>query len=86
MSDVKSRLEAAVKDASSGIITGEFVAQYIDKITVTITDNDTANLNIRIFTGNNTEKWLKKLQKRYNSRTGVTIKKMIESYENNNQQ
>ena len=80
--DVRSRLDAAVKDASTGMITNEFVAQYIDKIFVTLTDNDTANLEIKIFTGKNTEKWLKKLNARSRGRTGHTMKKMIESYEN----
>ena len=80
--EVRARLNMAIKDASSGVITNEFVAQYIDKIFVTLTDNDTANLKIKIFTGKNTEKWLKKLNIRAKGRMGVTSKKMIESYEN----
>ncbi len=80
--EVKARLDAAVRDASTGMITNEFVAQYIDKIIVTSDGNDTAKLEIKIFTGKNTEKWLKKLSERHRSRTGVTSKKMIESYEN----
>ncbi|MBE6551003.1 MAG: recombinase family protein [Ruminococcaceae bacterium] len=82
IAEIKSRLDAAVKDASSGIISPEFVAQYIDKITVTITDDDTANLNIKIFTGKNSEKLLNKLSEYHRSRTGHMLKKMIESYEN----
>ncbi|MBO5023712.1 MAG: recombinase family protein, partial [Clostridia bacterium] len=66
---------------STGIISNEFVAQYIDKIFVTLTDDDTAKLEIKIFTGKSTEKWLKKLNARSRGRTGVTSKKMIESYE-----
>ncbi|MGM9664026.1 MAG: recombinase family protein [Eubacteriales bacterium] len=80
--EVKARLDAAVRDASTGMITNEFVAQYIDKIIVTSDGNDTAKLEIKIFTGKNTEKWLKKLSERHRGRTGVTMKKMIESYEN----
>ncbi len=80
--EVKAKLDAAIKDASTGMITNEFVAQYIDKIFVTLTDDDTAKLEIKIFTGKNTEKWLKKLNARSKGRAGVTIKKMIESYEN----
>lgn len=80
--EVKARLDAAVRDASTGMITNEFVAQYIDKIIVTSDGNDTAKLEIKIFTGKNTEKWLKKLSERHRSRTDVTSKKMIESYEN----
>ena len=76
--EVKSKLEAAVRDARDGMITNEFVAEYIDKIFVTVEDNDTAKLEIKIFTGKNTEKWLRKLR----SRTGHTMKKMVEAYEN----
>jgi hypothetical protein len=78
MREIKARLDAAVKDASTGLITNEFVAQYIDKIFVTIEENNLAKLEIKIFTGKNTEKWLIKLK----GRTGVTSKKMIEKYEN----
>ena len=80
--EVRSRLDAAVRDASSGMITNEFVAQYIDKILVTLTDHDTAKLEIKIFTGKSTQKWIQKLKKHHAGRTGVTMKKMIESYEN----
>lgn len=91
--EVKARLDAAVRDASTGMITNEFVAQYINKIIVTSDGNDTAKLEIKIFTGKNTEKYLQKLRKRASARsadrspqpagrTGVMSKKMIESYEN----
>lgn len=80
--EVKARLDAAIRDASTGMITNEFVAQYIDKIIVTSDGNDTAKLEIKIFTGKNTEKWLKKFSERHRGRTGVISKKMIESYEN----
>lgn len=79
--EVKARLDAAVRDASTGMITNEFVAQYIDKIIVTSEGNDTAKLEIKIFTGKNTEKWLNKLGAKSSSRTGVMSKKMIQSYE-----
>lgn len=82
MAEVQKTLEAASRDAESGIITKDFVNRYIDKIYVTSTGDDICELRIRIFTGKNTEKWLKKLSKRTQSRTGVTSKKMIESYEN----
>ncbi len=80
--EIRARLEAAVKDASSGIITNEFVAEYIDKIFVTVQEDDTAKLEIKIFTGKSTEKWLNKLSKNLRSRTGHTMKKMVEAYEN----
>ena len=60
------------------MITNEFVAQYIDKIFVTPEEGDTAKLEIKIFTGRSTEKWIQKLK----GRTGHTFKKMIEAYEN----
>ena len=82
IAELKARLNAATRDASTGMITAEFVAQYIDKIFVTITDNDKAKLDIKIFTGKNTEKWFSRLNARSKSRTGHTLKKMIESYEN----
>ena len=80
--EVKAKLDAAVRDASTGMITNEFVAQYIDKIIVASDGNDTAKLEIKIFTGKSTEKWLKKLSARSRGRTGVTMKKMVEKYEN----
>ena len=79
MCEVRSRLEAAIRDASTGMITNEFVAQYIDKIFVTLEEDDLARLEIKIFTGKSTEKWLQKLR----GRTGHTSKKMIQSYEAN---
>ena len=82
IAELKARLNAATRDASTGMITAEFVAQYIDKIFVTITDNDKAKLDIKIFTGKNTEKWFSRLNARSKSRTGHTLKKMIQSYEN----
>ena len=78
MREVRSRLEAAIRDASTGMITNEFVAQYIDKIFVTMEEDDLARLEIKIFTGKSTEKWLQKLR----GRTGHTLKKMVQQYEN----
>ena len=78
MAEVRTKLEAAIKDASTGLITNEFVAQYIDKIFVTTEEDNLARLEIKIFTGKSTEKWLQKLK----GRTGHTLKKMIEAYEN----
>ena len=79
MREVRIRLEAAIRDASTGMITNEFVAQYIDKIFVTMEEDDLARLEIKIFTGKSTEKWLQKLR----GRTGHTSKKMIEDAEKN---
>lgn len=77
MREVRARLEAAVRDASSGMITTEFVSQYIDKIFVTVEDESQARLEIKIFTGKSTEKWLLKLK----GRMGHTSKKMVQAYE-----
>ena len=73
IAEIRSRLDAAVKEAASGIIGNEFVAQYIDKIIVSVEDADTARLEIKIFTGKNTEKWLGRLNARAKGRTGNTL-------------
>ena len=78
INEIRRRLESAVKEASTGMITNEFVAQYIDKIFVTIEEDNVARLEIKIFTGESTEKWLRKIK----GRTGRAMKKMIENYEN----
>ena len=70
IAELRARLDAAVKDASTGIITTEFVSKYIDKIFVSIIDADTAKLDIKIFTGKTSEKWFKKLNARAKGRTG----------------
>ena len=70
ISEIRSRLDAAVKEAANGIIGNEFVSQYIDKIIVSIEDPDTAKLEIKIFTGKNTEKYLGRLNARAKGRTG----------------
>ena len=73
IAEIELRLDAAAKDASDGMITNEFVAHYIDKILVSIINDDTAKLEIKIFTGKNTEKWLKKLASHAKNRTGDTL-------------
>ncbi len=78
MQEIEKTLRLAQADAANGLISAEFVSKYIDKIFVTPVDEGTALLEIRIFTGDVTQKYLHKLA----SRTGVTSKKMIESYEN----
>lgn len=83
MKAVKDALNVAVRDASTGMITPEFVAKYIDKILVTNEGSGVARLDIKIFTGKTTEAWLTKLGRIYEVRTGHILKKMVESYENN---
>ena len=81
MDAIRATLEAARRDAAQGIITADFVTKYIDKILVTPEDDGSMRLDIKIFTGENTQKYLTKLA----LRTGHTFKKMIEAYENSMQ-
>ena len=73
---IRRVLREAKRDAAQGIINKEFVDRYIDKIFVTPEDGR-LKLQIKIFTGETTDKFLTNLR----SRTGHTFKKMIESYE-----
>jgi len=81
MDAIRTTLEAARRDAAQGIITADFVSKYIDKILVTPEEDGTLRLDIKIFTGETTQKYLAKLA----LRTGHTFKKMIEAYENSMQ-
>ena len=74
---IRRVLHDAKRDAAQGIINKEFVDKYIDKIFVTPESDGTMRLQIKIFTGETTDKYLSKLR----SRTGHTFKKMIEDYE-----
>lgn len=77
MDTIRATLEAARRDAAQGMITADFVSKYIDKILVTPEDDGAMRLDIKIFTGESTQKYLAKLT----GRTGHTFKKMIEAYE-----
>ena len=72
-------LRQAQADAETGVINKEFVDRYIDKIFATPEDSGTLRLQIKLFTGEVTDKYLTSLR----SRTGHTFKKMIEAYEQN---
>ena len=74
---IRHCLKEAQKDAANGIINPEFVEQYIDKIIAAPEGDDTLHLQIKLFTGEVTDKYLQNLR----SRTGHTFKKMIEAYE-----
>ena len=76
---IRRVLHDAKRDAAQGIINKEFVDKYIDKIFVTPEGDGSLRLQIKIFTGETTDKYLSKLR----GRTGHTFKKMIESYEKN---
>lgn len=75
---IRRVLHDAKRDAAQGIINKDFIDKYIDKIFVTPEADGTMRLQIKIFTGETTDKYLSKLR----GRTGHTLKKMIEAYEN----
>ena len=77
MDTVRATLEAARRDAAQGMITADFVSKYIDKILVTPEEDGSMRLDIKIFTGESTQKYIANLA----HRTGHTFKKMIEAYE-----
>ena len=78
---VRQVLQEARRDAARGLITRGFVESYIDSILVTPEPDGSLRLDIRILTGGETQKLLKKLTGGA-GRTGHTFKKMIEAYEN----
>ena len=84
MDKIRSTLRNAERDVKNGVVTKEFIDTFIDKIFATPESNETMRLDIRIFTGDSTEKYLQKMNRLSNveSRTGHMNKKMIEQYEN----
>lgn len=96
--EIKSSLASAAKVASEGLITKNFIDKYVDKIFVSVENDSHAKIEIKLVTGETTEKYLLKLKARQraeivditaiqgsetcNCRTGHTSKKMIEAYEN----
>lgn len=58
---IRTVLADAQRDVAQGTVTKEFIDTYIDKILVTPEDDATARLEIRIFTGERTERYLQKL-------------------------
>ena len=88
---IRRVLREAERDAEQGIINKEFVDKYIDKIFATPEEDGSLRLQIKIFTGESTEKYLQNLRASAARRqgeeklagcTGHTFKKMIEAYEN----
>ncbi|MBE6908554.1 MAG: recombinase family protein [Ruminococcaceae bacterium] len=61
---IRRVLKDAKKDAAKGIVNKDFVEKYIDKIYVTPKSEDSMLLQIKIFTGETTEKYLKNLKSR----------------------
>ena len=62
--EIRSVLNRAQLNAASGIIDKAFIEKYISKIFVTPVDENTMQLQIKIFTGETTEKYLRKLERR----------------------
>lgn len=83
MNEIRAALKAAERDVSNGTITKEFIDAFVDKILVTPIDKNKMQLDIKIFTGENSQKYLEKLKRSTpKSSTGQTSRKMIEAYEN----
>ena len=76
---IRRVLTEARRDAAQGLINKEFVEKYIDRIFATPEEDGSLRLQIKVFTGESTDKYLTNLR----GRTGHTFKKMIESYEKN---
>ena len=74
---VRRIIQEAQRDAAEGVINKEFVEKYIDKIFATPEDSNTLHLQIKLYTGEVVDKYLSGLR----VRTGHTLKKMIEAYE-----
>ena len=74
---MKAVMRSMEQAAATGAITKEFVDEFIDKIFVTPESEGIMRLDIKIFTGESTQRYFEKLA----LRTGHTFKKMIEAYE-----
>ena len=64
MEKIRSVLKQAEQDAGSGAITKEFVNTFVGRIYATPQEDGSMRLDIRIFTGDTTGKYLKKLRNR----------------------
>ena len=79
---LKRALEYGLQSLKDGIITRDFVDNYIKKIAVKPLENGWVGLKIQILTDDIIQREFQKLK----GRTGQESKKMIEAYENNLQQ
>ena len=77
MDTIRRVLKDATANAANGLIDKAFIDEFVDKIYVTMDDKGVMHLQIKIFTGEITDKYLSSLR----SRTGHISKKMIEAYE-----
>ncbi len=74
---IRSAMRSIEHAAASGAITKDFVDDYIEKIYITPENDHIMHLEVKICTGDSTKFYFEKLK----GRTGHTIKKMIEAYE-----
>ena len=94
MESIRAVMRDAQRDANRQIVSKEFIDKYIDRIFATPQEDGSLRLEIKIFTGEATEKYLNRLKQRAAEqentpeyaavgalRTGHTFKKMIEAYE-----
>lgn len=84
MDEIRAAMRAAERNIVDGVVTKEFIDTFVDKILITPIEKNKMRLDVRIFTGENSEKYLNRLKNRANSLvpTGQMSKKMIEAYEN----
>ena len=84
MDEIRAAMRAAERNIADGVVTKEFIDTFVDKILITPIEKNKMRLDVRIFTGENSEKYLNRLKTRANSLvpTGQMPKKMIEAYEN----
>ena len=64
MESIRAVMRDAQRDANRQIVSKEFIDKYIDKIFATPQEDGSLRLEIKIFTGEATEKYLKKLKQR----------------------
>lgn len=67
MTNIRSVLSDAERDVGNGTITKDFVDTFVDKIYVT-PEGDSMRVDVKIFTGESTEKYLRRLRKRGGAR------------------
>lgn len=82
MNEIRTVLQRAETIANKEAITESFVHTFVDKIIVTPIDETTAQLSIKIFTGETTEQYIEKLKKRSGKTVDTHEKKPLKEAEN----
>ena len=75
MERIRATLRESQNCVKTGVITRKFVDQYIDKIFVTIDEEGRVRLDVRIFTGEATEKYLQRFKVRTGQMTDTSDRK-----------